>query len=127
MTKTCLPSFRELVKAICFPSGENAGLPSAAVWRVSCRAPPPAVGTDQMSPFQAKATIFPSGERAGDDGIRIRRASAAAQSERQPGRENARANVRKKIVRNEGENGFIGQKLIALRKSTQSFSEESVS
>src|SRR5262249_40206511 len=55
---------RSLTKAICFPSGENFGLRSRAGWRVSGFAGPPAIGTLQISPPQAKASVAPSGETA---------------------------------------------------------------
>ena len=47
------------------PSGENVGSRSTPALRVSGRASPPVVGTDQRSPPQAKTRVCPSGLSVG--------------------------------------------------------------
>src|ERR1700712_2162661 len=49
------------------PSGEYKGRDSVAGSEISNRASPPAAGTVQISPPEAKATSLPSGESAGSD------------------------------------------------------------
>ena len=71
ITQTCLPPSRSLTKAICFPSGDQAGCRSTAGWRVNCRAAPPLIGADQTSPFQKNATCLPFGETAKSEANRI--------------------------------------------------------